>query len=116
MINFERLDNKKFAYSCLNLLNEKGSLTEAEIQILASEEVCKRLFCCSKFPVLSEVSLHGQLEVADCYDERGRQRFYKEKIYADGRAFVVSNHWYGPGKSMPDNRSPFLQWVLEKTK
>lgn len=116
MINFERLDNKKFAYSCLNLLKDKGCLTEEMIQILTDEEECKRLFCFSKFPILSEVSLQGPLENADCYDERGRQRFYKEKIYAAGRAFVVSNHWYGPGKSMPDNRTPFLQWVLEKTK
>ena len=116
MIDFERLDNKKFAYTCFTLLNEKSCLNEAEIRILTSEKECKRLFRCSKFPVLSEVSLQGSLEDTDCYDERGRQRFYKEKIYADGRAFVVSNHWYGASKSMEDNRTPFLQWVLEKTK
>lgn len=116
MIDIERLDNKEFAYSCMTLLKEKGCLNEAEIQILTSEEKCKRLFYCSKYPVLSEVSLQGQLEDADCYDERGRQRFYKEKIYAVNRAFVVSNHWYGPGKSMTDNRTSFLKWVLEKTK
>jgi hypothetical protein len=116
MIDFERLDNKRFAYSCLAILNEKSCLNEVEIRILTSEDECKRLFCCSKFPILSEVPLHGALEDADCYDDHGRQRFYKDKIFADGRAFVVSNHWYGPGKSMPDNRTPFLQWVLEKTK
>jgi hypothetical protein len=65
---------------------------------------------------LSEVAVDGELENADCYDNTGRQRFYKDKIYVVGRAFVVSNHWYGPGKSMPDNRTPFMQWVLEKIK
>ncbi len=116
MIDFERLDNKRFAYSCLTFLSEKNCLHKAEIRILMSEDECKRLFNCSKFPILSEVPLHGALEDADCYDNYGRQRFYKDKIFLDGRAFVVSNHWYGPGKSMPDNRTPFLQWVLEKTK
>lgn len=116
MIDFERLDNKKFAYSCLALLIKKSCLSEAEIRILTSENECKRLFCCSKFPILSEVPVNGVLEDADCYDDHGRQRYYKEKILANGRTFVVSNHWYGPGKSMADNRTPFLQWVLEKTK
>jgi hypothetical protein len=83
--------------------------------MLKSEAECKRLFCYSKFSILSEVPLQSELKDAECYGERGRQRFYKEKIYAF-RAFVVSNHWYGPGKSMPDNRTSFLQWVLEKTK
>lgn len=115
MIDHEKLDNKKFAYCCLNFLKEKGCLNEAEVRILTNEDECKRLFCCSKFPILSEVSLKGTMADSDCYDEHGRQRFYKDRIYANGRAFVVSNHWYGPNKSMPDNRTPFLQWVLEKT-
>lgn len=55
IMNFELLNNKKFAYSCLDLLKEKGQLSQSEIQILTNEDECKRLFCCSKFPVLSEV-------------------------------------------------------------
>jgi hypothetical protein len=116
MQEFERLDNKKFAYSCLNAMKNKGCLNDAEIQILTNEELCKRFFSCSKFPILSEVSLNGLLEESDCYDEHGRQRYYKDKVYIMNRAFVVSNHWYGPNKSMPDNRTPFLNWVLDKIK
>lgn len=116
MIDFESLNNKKFAYSCLALLREQSCLNEAEIRILTSEDECKRLFNCSKYPILSEVPGDSGLVDADCYDELGRQRFYKDKVFADGRAFVVSNHWYGPKKSMPDNRTSFLQWILEKTK
>lgn len=116
VLDFERFDNKKFVYSCLQLLKETGHLNEAELQILTNEEECKRQFCCSKFPILSEVSLHGVLTDNDCYDDHGRQRFYKDKIYTCNRAFVVSNHWYGPNKSMADNRTPFLNWVYAKTK
>ena len=114
MVNLEILDNKEFAFGCLNLLIEKGCLNETDIRILTSESECKWIFSCSKFPILSEVSPIGVLVDADCYDERGRQRFYKEKIYVSGHAFVVSNHWYGPGKSRPDNRTPFLEWVWKK--
>lgn len=49
MIDFEGFDNKKFVYSCLNLLNEKGCLNEGEIQILTSEDECKRLFVAANF-------------------------------------------------------------------
>ena len=114
MTDYEQLDNKKFAYSCLALLNDQGCLNEAEILILTSEDECKRIFHRSKFPILLEVPLQGTFEDAEGFDELDRQRFYKEKIYAAGRAFVVSNHWYGPGKSMTDNRTPFLKWVTKK--
>lgn len=108
MISLEKLSNKKFAFSCIKLLNEK------EIEILTSEDECKRLFNCSKFPILFEVKLGNTLENDDCYDEQGRQRYYKEKIFIGDRAFVISNHWYGPNKSMPDNRTPFIQWITNK--
>ena len=116
MIDYESLKNKKFAYACLNLLKEKGALNEAVINILTNKEECKRIFYCSGFPVLLEVSLNGPEEYVECYDKRDKIRFYKEKIFINGRAFILSNHWYGPNKSMPDNRTPFLQWVLEKVK
>lgn len=114
MVVFEKMANKKFAYSCIELLNKKGCLKRETLQILTSEDECKRLFNCSKFPILSEVSPGNGFNDDDCYDEHGRQRYYKEKVYADGRAFIVSNHWYGPNKSMPDNRTPFLAWVLQQ--
>ncbi|XMB85485.1 hypothetical protein RJG79_08645 [Mycoplasmatota bacterium WC44] len=112
MKDIELLGNKKFAYSCFNLLKEKGCLTQEVINILTNVDQCKRLFSCSKFPILLEVNFHDALEDADCYDTKGRQRFYKEKVYYEERAFILSNHWYGPNKSMPDNRTPFFQWVL----
>lgn len=114
MVDFERLENKDFVYSCLELLKENNCLNEEEIGILTNEDECKRLFNCSKFPILSEVNQEEALGDDDCYDDQGRQRFYKKKIYVDNRAFVVSNHWYGPNKSMPDNRTPFLRWIFRK--
>ncbi len=26
------------------------------------------------------------------------------------------NHWYGPDKFNPDNKTPFLTWINKKTK
>lgn len=116
MMNFESLRNKKFAYSCLRQLIEKGCLNEEEIRILTNGEECKRKFNYSNYPILLELPYNSEFVDDYCYDEIGRQRFYKDKIVTNGRAFIVSNHWYGPNKSMPDNRTPFLRWVLEKIK
>ncbi len=114
MLELEKLNNKEFAYRCLNILKEKGCLNDEEIYLLTNEDECKKRFSCSKFPILNEVSVKGPIKEEDCYDEKGRQRFYKERIYVLGRAFVVTNHWYGPNKAMADNRTPFMNWVLQK--
>lgn len=108
--NFESMPNKRFAYSCLQLLNDSGKLDDNAMNVLTNEDECQRLFQCSgNFSILIEVSLNCSDEVLKihCYDNTGRQRYYKEQIIASGKSFVVTNHWYGPGKTMPDNRTHF---------
>lgn len=114
MMEYEKLTNKSFAFECLNLLIDNGLLSDSEIMILTDNDECKRLFNNTKFPVLLEVAQNHDLDDLDCYDELGRQRFYKEKIFVNGRSFIITNHWYGPNKSVADNRTPFLRWVLNK--
>lgn len=113
----ESMPNKHFAYFCLQLLNNYGKLDDSALNILTNEDECQRLFKCSgKFTILNEVPLNCSDEelAIHCYDNTGRQRYYKEQIVISGRAFVVTNHWYGPDKTMPDNRTPFLMWVKSK--
>ena len=114
-INIALLENKQFAYACLNLMQEHGLLDDATINTLTSIEACQHLFhCSSKFAVLQEVPLNcSEADLYSyCHDCTGKQRYYKGKITAAKRTFVVTNHWYGPNKSMPDNRTPFLGWVM----
>lgn len=109
----EELNNKRFAFKCIELLQENDALDNETINILTDKDLCREKFCCSGFPILSEVSFDGELTDEDC-TQNGRQRFYKSKIIIGNRAFVLSNHWYGPSQSMPDNRTPFQAWVMEK--
>jgi len=115
--NIECMPNKQFAYSCLQLLINYGKLDDRSINILTSADECRRLFQCSgNFAILNEVPLNcsdDELTIY-CYDNTGRQRYYKEPIVISGRSFAVTNHWYGPDKTMPDNRTPFLMWIKSK--
>lgn len=115
--SLENMPNKQFAFSCLQLLNDNSRLDATVINILTDEDECREQFHCSgRFAVLQEVPLNcseGELKYY-CYDNTGRQRYYKEQIVAIGKAYVITNHWYGPDKSMPDNRTPFLIWVNSK--
>lgn len=111
------MTNKQFAYSCLQLLLSNGKLDASAINILTDEYVCREIFKCSgKLAILKEVPSNCANEelTTYCYDYTGMQRYYKEQIATMGREFVVTNHWYGPDKTMPDNRTPFLMWVKSK--
>lgn len=113
-MSYETMDNKTFAYSTLRKLLDAGKLDSNTLSMLCNPDECKRLFCFSgRFAVLKEVSLMCTNEELDtvCYDGTKRQRYYKDVIAIGGKGYVVCNHWYGPNKSMPDNRTPFLQWV-----
>jgi hypothetical protein len=115
--NFESMPNKQFAYSCLQLIASNNKLDASVMNILTNEDECRERFQCSgKLAVLKEVPLKCCDEelTTYCYDRNGRQRYYKEQIFVIGKAYVVTNHWYGPDKTMPENRTPFLMWIKSK--
>lgn len=116
-MDLEKLSNKDFAYSCINLLIENEAINSAEISLLTNGEQCAKRFCSSSgFPILIDVSGYADKEELGrlCCDKSNRQRYYTETISIFGRDYVITNHWYGPNKSMPDNRTPFMKWVLMK--
>ena len=113
-MDFKSLSNKQFAYQCIQLLKEHGRLDDRNINILTDPEICRRMFLCSgSFPILQEVPIGSSDEelTSYCYDGTGRQRYYKDIIEIGNKGYVITNHWYGPDRSMPDNRSPFETWV-----
>lgn len=117
MKNFEDMSNKDFAFACLEKLKSQGKLTSATLALLTDPDQCHdRFHCSSGFAVLMEVP-------ANCSDEElkklchfgAKRRYYQDRFTADGRTFVVVNHWYGPNRTMPDNRTPFMDWVNSVT-
>jgi len=106
------LPNKQFAFYYLNRLNDQNLITDEMLSSLSCRDFCRQKFNCSSFPILMEVPM-------DCSEEElkklchigFKRRYYQERIRIRNRSFVVTNHWYGPNKSMPDNRTPFEQWA-----
>lgn len=117
--NLEKLPNKQFAYSCIQLLKNKNVIKGVVLNNLIDGEQCHNLFSCSSgFPILLEVKGNLTKEELNnhCHDSNGRQRYYKEVVEINNKYYVITNHWYGPNKSMQDNRTPFLLWVQSITK
>ena len=110
---FEGMSNKEFALACINLLKEHKKLTEQVLDILTNQKECNDRFNCSGFPVLKQVPRDcNKKELRELCHSGAKLRYYQERIEVNGYAFVVTNHWYGRNMSMPDNRTPFLEWVI----
>ena len=107
------LENKAFAFACLGRLRQADCLTEPVLALLTDPEACRRQFHCSSgFSVLLEVPAGcGEDELRRLCHTGAKRRYYQERFRVGAREFVVVNHWYGPGRAMPDNRTPFLAWV-----
>lgn len=118
MKKFEDMNNKEFIFSCLNKLKNANKLTENVISVLTSSDECHNRFNCSSgFAILMEVPTNcTEDELRKLCSFAGIRRYYQDRYVIDGRTFVVENHWYGPNKSNPDNRTPFLIWVNSLTK
>ena len=116
MKNFAEMANREFAFACLNALKREGRLTEAALALLTDTAQCRERFRCG-FAILLEVPGGcGENELRTLCHISGKRRYYQERFCVNGRTFVITNHWYGPHRSMPDNRTPFMEWVLMQAK
>ncbi len=116
MTDVEKMKNKEFAFYCINKLRKAGTMTDDVLRILTDAKICKDWFSCSSgFAILKEISkdyTEEDVKKACCIGTK--YRYYKEVITVGERSFVVTNHWYGPNKSMKDNRTPFYLWISSK--
>ncbi len=114
----EKLPNKEFAFKCLTLLQNNGGLDDKVLATLTDIDECKRLFCFSsnRFSILREIKSGFTTEELQEQrrDTSGKYRYYKDVLVLNNKQYIVTNHWYGPNKSMPDNRTPFLTWIKSK--
>lgn len=112
------IPNKTFAIKCINLLIDNKKIDDTIISILTNSDTCKQLFHCSgSFAILKEIPNNINHEILKQYrcDNTGRSRYYPNILKINKRCFIITNHWYGPNKSMPDNRTPFYKWVQQIT-
>lgn len=113
MKNFEDMNNKQFVFACLDKLKNAGKLTDGVLAVLTSGDECHNRFHCSGgFAILMEVPTGcSEDELRKLCHFGAKRRYYQDRYMIGTRTFVIENHWYGPGKTMPDNRTPFLEWV-----
>ena len=117
MNDVEKMENKEFAFYCINELKKAGAMTDDVLRILTDSRICRDWFSFSSgFAILNEIPRdysEEDIQKARCVGTR--YRYYKEVITVGERNFLVTNHWYGPNKSLKDNRTPFYLWVSSKT-
>lgn len=105
--NLLRMKNKAFAYKCLNILIEAGR--KEDFERLTDHDFCKRNFDMN-YPIIFEVSLHGEIPQTDFRDHCLNRRYYPQPIIAFGKRYIVCNDWY---YNIRDTRTNFVNWVLK---
>ena len=106
----EQLGNKSFAFECMALL-ECHNVPVKVIRQLMDGAYCKEHFN-SRKAILKEVGT--TISTVELYDGTSKPRFYSEVCRYQGYHFLITNYWYGPTTNQPDNRTPFMNWVLQR--
>jgi hypothetical protein len=109
-----RMKNKDFAKASIRLLQSAGVLNEKAIAELTDPNYCLN-YLSHQRPILAEAPAFGY--VADEYvtDNCGNLRYYRNLgLKFETQRYVVSNDWYGLGKSGRDNRKPFVNWMRNR--
>ena len=114
-MDIRSMKNEDFAKACFERLIDYDALGDDELRILTDPDECRDRFNHPK-PILTEIPF----ETCDLKqlrkDSTGKMRFYAFIEHVNGRAFMVTNYWYGPNTRLKDNRTPFYAWVMMKTK
>lgn len=114
MKHLHELKNKEFIFTCLNTLKDTNKLTPEVLSLLTDPDRCFDIFNCkSRLAILMEIPTNiSESALKDlCYFGNHR-RYYPDRFTVGNRTFVVTNHWYGPNRSNPDNRTPFMNWFI----
>lgn len=112
-VNRLTLGNREFVFTCIQLLSEQNKIDDEDLYILTDIKGCKENFNCV-FPILLEIPEGSDIEDLHSYYGQCIKKYYIEQIKINGRTFLVTNQWYNANKNDPDNKSPFLSWMLKK--
>lgn len=112
--NLSELENRDFAFACIDLLAKRGLTPEIDANTLLNPSFCKTRFG-STFAILQDVTGHNARDIdLMTKDGKGRRRYYDRVFRVGQKDYIVMNDWYGKSKSPRDNRSPFLNWLLSR--
>ena len=108
------LNNSVYATTIMSFLQKHQILTDADLAIATSRDQCSKQFH-SSYTMLLEI-VPGKSIDSQIKDSAGRNRFYATTYSLNNRTYVMTSQLYGLGGSSNtrDNRTPFLEWVLQK--
>lgn len=108
------LRNKEFAFACIDMLKTSSTL-ETDLACLLDSNFCK-LNLKHSFAILKDATGKTSEEIrALVRDSHGNRRYYERVLMANNRTYVISNDWYGLGMHGRDNRTPFVNWVRDRS-
>jgi hypothetical protein len=107
------LGNREFIFTCIKLLTDQDKISDDDLYVLTDAKSCKEKFNCV-FPILLEIFEESNREDLSSYYGLGIKKYYVEQANINGRFFLVTNQWYNANKNNPNNKSPFLSWMLSK--
>ena len=109
------LNNKEFAFECLNIMRKYDLLSLENIKKLADKQFVSQTLK-NSFPILKEIELEEEDEgFKDQFkDSKGYSRYYMENIDIDGARFAMTNNWYYGGEKGEDTRTPFVNWIISE--
>lgn len=113
-MDIRSMKNERFAEECFKRLLDYDRLGDEELRILTDPDECRTRFYHPK-PILAEIPYETTNLDNLRKDDTGRVRFYPTILRVRGRAFMITNYWYGPHTKVKDNRTPFYEWVMSKT-
>ena len=109
--NLKNLGNKEFMVAFAGLVNDYNLIQKEDFEHLQDHDWCRDQFK-HEYTVVKTLSKSvADALVEEKKDNTGRQRYYDNVFYLNGKNVLLSSEWYdGKGKK-PDNRSGFIDWL-----
>lgn len=113
------LNNAAFAEKTMSLLEKHDAIDDEIYENMTDAVKSQPITHMTGFPVLKEVP--ASVNTPDLLSDfvkcgTSRNRYYSIKHIIRGKEYVVSNNWYYESVSNPDNRTPFVEWIIEALK
>ena len=109
--NLKNLGNKEFMVAFAGVANDYDLIQKEDFEHLQDHEWCRNQFK-HEYTVLKVLSKNiAETLVEEKKDNTGRQRYYDNVFFLNGKNVLLSSEWYdGKGKKA-DNRSGFINWL-----
>lgn len=114
LLTCNELKNSDYAEAIMNFMEKYQILSSDDLSVLTSREKSRELFK-SDYAILRKIDPNIDV-LSQVKDRTGRNRFYSQVYTLCGNQYVMTSQLYGysADSTHSNNRTPFLNWFLEK--